>query len=156
MFFCFPNHFHSLLWVVFLDNVHFRSSCLFGDYPLAAGMGSICQPCNLLRYMMFWRTSVCQIICTELQPKSCHLFVCVFWKLTESCASWDQGDWGSLILCYHSLNGEAIKSSMGATSCSPALHFEAFYLEMNRRPLPYEGREEKILLKAEDVGVCAI
>lgn len=38
-----PVVFHS-------NNVRFPSSCLLGDYPLTAGMGSICQPCNLLRY----------------------------------------------------------------------------------------------------------
>lgn len=47
--------------------------------------------------------------------------------------------------------GGSNKSSMGATSCSSLLHFEAFYLEMNRRPLHNEGGEENILLKAEDV-----
>lgn len=47
--------------------------------------------------------------------------------------------------------GEVIKSSMGATSCSSLLDFETLYLEMNRRPLCIEG-EENILLKAEDVG----
>lgn len=41
---------------------------------------------------------------------------------------------------------------MGATSCSSLLHFEAFYLGMNRRPLHNEGGEENILWKAEDVG----
>lgn len=50
------------------------------------------------------------------------------------------------------LKGEVIKSSMGATSCSSLLHFDAFYLEMNRRPLHNEGGEEDVLLKAEDVG----
>lgn len=99
--------------------------------------------------MMFWRTNVCTI-CTELQPKSCHLFVCVF------CVSWHQGDWGCLFLCHHPLKGEVIKSSMGATSCSSLLHFEALYLKMNRRPLHNEGGEDNILLKAEDVGGCAI
>lgn len=55
-----------------------------------------------------------------------------------------------------SLKEEAIKSSMGATSCSSVQHFKAFYLEMNRRSLPNEReREETFLLKAEDVGVCA-
>lgn len=102
--------------------------------------------------MMFWRASVGKI-CTELQPKSCHLFVCVF---SERCVSWHQGDWGCLFLCHHPLKGEVIKSSMGATSCSSLLHFEAFYLEMNRRPLHNEGGEENILLEAEDVGGCAI
>lgn len=54
--------------------------CL-GDYPLTAGMGSLCTINRVIfSDMMFWRTSVGKD--TELQPKSYHLFVCVFWKLT--------------------------------------------------------------------------
>lgn len=90
--------------------------------------------------------------CSSQNPTTC---LCVF---SESwlCVSWHPGDGGSLFLCHHPLKGEVIKSSMGAASCSALLHFEAFYLEMNRRPLHNEGGKENILLKAEDVGGCAI
>lgn len=104
--------------------------------------------------VMFWRTYVCKI-CTGLQLKSHHLFVCVFFE-SWLCVSWHQGDGGCVFFCHHPLKGEVIKSSMGAASCSALLHFEVFYLEMNRRPLHNEGGDENILLKAEDVGGCAI
>lgn len=126
--------------VVFHNNVHFPSSCLLGDYPLTAGMGSICQPCNLLRYDVLKNKGCCFFVFlffknAKLQPKPCHLFV--FWRLTRC------------ILRSRRLTMPpppppvfergSNKKSMGATSCS-GLRFEVFYLEMNGRPLPYERK----------------
>lgn len=83
-------------------------------------------------------------ICAELQSKARLLFV--YFLKAESVYHGIKEIEGSLFLCHHPLKGEAIKGSMGATSCSSLLHFEAFYLEMNRRPLHNEGGEENVLL----------
>lgn len=113
------------------------------------------QPRNLLRYDFKEQVSVKFAQSFSRNPASC-LLLCFSFYESCLCVSWHQGDWGCLFLCHHPLKGEVIKSSMGATSCFSLLHFEAFYLEMNRRPLHNEGGEEKFLLKAEDVGGCAI
>lgn len=153
MFFCL--RFLCAFRIVFLNGVHFWSTCLLKDYPPNSWnvFSLYPQPRNLLRCAVLKNKCLWTFAQGSSQnPTTC---LCVF---SESwhCVSWHQGDGGCVFLCHHPLKGEVIKSSMGAASCSALLHFQAFYLEMNRRPLHNEGGEEKILLKAEDVGGCAI
>lgn len=161
MFFCFQsnetNHLCCAFWVVFHNDVHSWWTCLLEDYPRTSGMVSL-RPLNHVIFSDMILKNKCRSNLPRASAEILPLVCCCVFSFYESClcVSWHQGDWGCLFLCHHPLKGEVIKSSMGATSCFSLLHFEAFYLEMNRRPLHNEGGEEKFLLKAEDVGGCAI
>lgn len=130
-----PPTFYRSSWVVFHGNVHFQSSCLWRDYPLNR-MGSACQACNLLRYDVL-KTKVLVFKKNKMQN---------FNQSTATCLS----SWSKLCILRSRrmtmplappglFERGSNKKSMVATSCS-GLHFEVFYLEMNRRPLPYEEK----------------
>lgn len=124
-----PKNFCCSSPVVFHNNnVHFPSSCLLGDYPLTDGMGSICQPCNLLRYDVLKNKCCC---CCCFFSKSRYLFV--FWRLTPCILRSRRLTMPPPLPPVFERGSN--KKSMGATSCS-GLRFEVLYLEMNGRPLP--------------------
>lgn len=88
------------------NNVHFPSSCLLGDYPLTAGMGSICQPCNLLRYDVLKNKCCCCCFLKKCKATAKTLpLVCLLEADSVHLEIKEVDD-----ACHRSLKGEVIKS----------------------------------------------